>query len=92
MKAIELITEERMEQIYKHKYTTPSDQVINTEGQLAYATRVLIQDGYEKEDRIAHLPFKWNMEIWTKMCKKSYKERLIIAGALIAAEIDRINE
>ncbi len=30
------------------------------------------------------------MNIFTKMCYKPYEERLIIAGALIAAEIDRL--
>jgi hypothetical protein len=31
-----------------------------------------------------------NVKIWNKMAFKPYKERLIIAGALIAAEIDRL--
>jgi hypothetical protein len=32
-----------------------------------------------------------NMETLKKAISKSYKDRLIIAGALIAAEIDRLN-
>ena len=32
----------------------------------------------------------WDEDLWQKMCNKSYKDRLIIAGALIAAEIDRL--
>ncbi len=36
-------------------------------------------------------PEGWNKELHNKMMNKPYKDRLIIAGALIAAEIDRIN-
>jgi len=36
-------------------------------------------------------PKDWDFTTWRKMMKKSYKKRLIIAGALIAAEIDRMN-
>jgi len=36
-------------------------------------------------------PKGWDHKIWEKMCHKNYKKRLIIAGALIAAEIDRLN-
>lgn len=35
-------------------------------------------------------PTGWDKSIWAKMCSKSYKERLIMAGALIAAELDRL--
>ena len=36
------------------------------------------------------MPAIWDMVVVQKMCQKSYKERLIIAGALIAAEIGRV--
>ena len=36
------------------------------------------------------MPSDWDDTISLKMCSKSYKERLIIAGALIAAELDRL--
>lgn len=95
MTGIELITKEREEQIEKHKYTTLSDKMVNAEQQLASAAQYLLEEKTEDKDEIyllAALPYKWNAEIWQKMCNKPYKERLIIAGALIAAEIDRINE
>jgi len=36
-------------------------------------------------------PEGWNEERWNKMLNKSDERRLVIAGALIAAEIDRLN-
>jgi len=36
-------------------------------------------------------PNGWDVDIYKKMRNKSYKERLIIAGALIAAELDRLS-
>ena len=36
-------------------------------------------------------PNGWNIDLYKKMREKPYKERLIIAGALIAAELDRLN-
>ena len=39
----------------------------------------------ELEDMIAFIPDNWNVKIVTRMMEKPYKERLIIAGALIAA-------
>jgi len=38
------------------------------------------------------MPASWDGTIVEKMCNRSYKEKLIIANALIAAEIDRINK
>lgn len=35
-------------------------------------------------------PSFWDKALWKRMIEKPEKERLIIAGALIAAEIDRI--
>lgn len=37
------------------------------------------------------VPEGWSPKVMYKICSKKYKERLIIAGALIAAEIDRLN-
>lgn len=92
MTGIELITKEREEQIEKHKFTTLSDKMLNKEFQLSQAAQLLLNEELPKEEIEFNLPYKWNAEIFEKMCSKSYKERLIIAGALIAAEIDRISE
>lgn len=39
----------------------------------------------------AYLPAAWDENICSNMASKNYIQRLTIAGALIAAEIDRIN-
>lgn len=88
---IELIAQERKEQIEKHERTIEQDATWNTEGQLSdAAAKLCVHDvgGYWGTDL---LPFAWDQAIWDKMTNKPYKERLIIAGALIAAEIDRLN-
>lgn len=79
---IELIAQERAEQIKKHGWTKEHD-ANHASGELtcvacglAYNVPHMIPDNWE--------PFK------QKMLAKKYKERLIIAGALLAAEIDRL--
>lgn len=83
---IELIAQERKEQIEKHGYNTDSDQKYNNH-EIAIVARELL----DYHPSIHGLPASWrNSLVAHKMCSKSYKERLIIAGALIAAEIDRL--
>lgn len=87
---IELIAEERNEQIEKHGRTVDYDVIQNSNEQLSDAASKLCVDdagGYWPTDT---LPLNWRQDLWDKMTNKPYKERLIIAGALIAAEIDRI--
>jgi len=94
--AIELITQERAEQLKKHGFTIQYDIKFNSKRKLAYAARSLIlyfDLNNFSEDKILLLkPYHWDDYVWIKMCRKSYEERLIIAGALIAAEYDRIKE
>ncbi len=84
---IELIAIERQEQIDKHGYDCTSDSY-NDEKQLSIAAILLLM-----ENKMSHYgkPKNWDDLLWNKMVTKSYKERLVIAGALIAAELDRIN-
>ncbi len=91
MTGIELIAKEREEQILKHGRTVHLDVVYNGSGQLRQAAKALLYLGNAK-DVTAHQPMTWLPEVWRKMYLKGYRERLIIAGALIAAELDRINE
>ena len=108
MKAgIELITLERQEQIAKHNYSIENDvkynhgrYTINDEKynnpQLAHAASQLIMQDDDVFRQHCYedifIPQDWDKEIWHKMLNKPYKERLIIAGALIAAEIDRLQK
>jgi hypothetical protein len=84
---IELIVAERQEQIEKHNKTVEYDVKHNAGEQLSYAAEALITDDVHCE---WSAPYGWHPETWNKMKVKPYKERLIMAGALIAAEIDRL--
>lgn len=93
---IELIAIERQEQIEKHGRTTEKDVANNSDNQLIHGADALISRDWTyfgnppAKDEEFGCPEGWDWDIWRKMFNKSYKERLIIAGALIAAEIDRI--
>ncbi len=82
---IELIAQERKEQIEKHGYSVEQDEWHNDNNELIIAAMALLSDDGMR------MPSKWNIVSIQKMINKLYKERLIIAGALIAAELDRIN-
>lgn len=84
---VELIAKERKEQIEKHKRTVELDVKLNFDKQLSTAAMRLLYN----DSSTSSYPIGWNKNIWNHMRNKSYKERLIIAGALIAAEIDRLN-
>lgn len=96
MTGIELIAKEREEQLSRHGFSVQEDQRHNSEFQLMDAAITLAE--YPDENAPDYVPFVqnlppggWDTERWNKMAAKSYKERLIIAGALLAAEIDRIS-
>jgi len=85
MTGIELIAQERLEQKVKHGRSVKYDAQINQFGELKDAAVALI------EGDIEYMPAEWDQTICNYMMRKSLKERLIIAGALIAAELDRLN-
>jgi hypothetical protein len=80
----ELIAKERKEQIEKHGYTVAGDKENNGDLQLQDAAVRLIAGGDQG------VPYGWNESIWRNMLIKPLIERLQIAGAFLAAEIDRI--
>ncbi len=88
---IELIAQERQEQIEKHDRTIKKDVEENDNMQLSLGALMLLSIDYEEGIDTHSYPEGWDEDICTKMIGKSYKERLIIAGALLAAEIDRLN-
>ena len=87
---IELIADERKEQILKHGFDTNHDAMYNDPnahhqtGELTYAALHALWPEGQFYPRTFE---KWFAD---KITTKTYKERLIIAGALLAAEIDRI--
>lgn len=86
---IELIAKERREQIEKHNRTVEYDIQHNKYRQLSIAAQSLLEKFIEYRVKPTS---EWNDKIWDKMINADYIKRLTIAGALIAAEIDRINE
>lgn len=85
MTGVELIAQERLEQKVKHGRTVKHDAEINQFGELREAAVALIQGDIED------MPAEWDQTICNYMMRKPLKERLVIAGALIAAELDRLN-
>lgn len=90
MTGIELIAKERQKQIEKHGFTGVhhrSHPEWYDENQLIQAARYLST----YHCRIGQwYPFNWDRDWFYELCARSYEERIIIAGALIAAEIDRL--
>lgn len=93
---IELIAEERQYQIDKYGFTGEhhlehSEWYGNLQLQEA-AHSLLADELYEQAETYDQIPQNWNPEWWERLCRKPRKERLIIAAALIAAELDRIKK
>jgi hypothetical protein len=85
---IQLIEQERDEQLIKHKRSVKDDYHYNSDNQLQLAAQVmLIKDPHMYFN---NPPKNWDRGIWNKMLDKPYVERLAIAGALAAAIIDVI--
>lgn len=85
MTNIELIAKERDEQIEKHGYTIEDDKKHNQNGVLLDAAVATIR-GHFLDD----FPKHWNRNITRQIINKPLEERLIIAGAFILAELDRL--
>jgi len=83
---IELIAKERREQIEKHGFTAEHDKQ-NSKGEMIDAALFLLSG---EED---YFPATWD-ERWMYKFKAAIKQQsfksFIVAGALIAAEIDRL--
>lgn len=93
---IQLIAEERAEQLEKHGRSVEIDVTINDYYELAVVAQCLIMPPNqevtlsEELNMLNALAESWDQEVLAKTLQKPYKNRLIIAGALLAAEIDRL--
>lgn len=85
---VSLAYEERIRQI-AIGYDLQHDLKVNDTFQLSQAAQVLSKEKITREDEF-QAPFNWDEEHWVKLCKKPYKERLIISSALLMAEFDRV--
>lgn len=80
----ELISEERKEQIEKHGWDIKNDEDYSNNELLKAALFAINPDQFE-------WPFNWTPEFRNKiLLKTNTVERLKVAGAFIAAEIDRL--
>lgn len=92
---VQLISEERQKQIDKHGFTGQhhNDHPEWYDNfQLQYAAIGLLsaefQEGIDSQEAC---PDGWDEEWVRRLLAKTREQRLVIAGALIAAEIDRLN-
>lgn len=92
---LELIREERESQ--KANYTILRDAITHSKGELSRVAQILLwypKKEYSTKDvheMFPNPPEGWNTDQFHKMQDKTYKERLVISAALIAAELDRLN-
>lgn len=86
---IQAFSEERQKQIDKYGFTGKhhaEHPEWYSENQLVLAAKWL----QNKEIKAVWFPDNWDQQWFSRLCIKPYKERLIIAGALLAAEYDRL--
>jgi len=80
---VEEITEERGEQINKHGFDI-NDDVDYGKGELIRAALYAINPD------VFEWPYEWDDTFKKKIARKNKIQRLRVAGALIASEIDRL--
>jgi len=86
MDGVSLIAQERHEQKTKHGYTDE----FQAQNPQYYSNGQLI-DAAHYALTLHGWPASWeNIETKERIAQKSYRDRLIVAGALIAAELDRL--
>jgi len=83
MNGIEKIIVERINQLDKHGYTVESD-LKYVDGQLNSIASALITGNP------LHWPRDWDFELYKKWIEEPRQNQLAIAGAFVAAEIDRL--
>lgn len=80
-----MIAEQRQKQIAKG-HTPQVDYEDNPNQELIFAAASILEDPLEW--RIMKRPCNWDRDEWEEMCRKDTDQRLAIAGAFLAAEID----
>jgi hypothetical protein len=93
MTGIEMIAKERKEQVEKHGFNdVHDDKSFNRCGELKQAAAYLIAETgtNHKDILIADYPDNWHVGFKIKFARKTHIEKLVVAGALLAAEIDRL--
>lgn len=80
MTGIELIAKERQEQIEKHGYTIEHDKIVNANNELLDAAQAILFG--------TEWPRNWSLHAIEKLESKPLYERVVIAGAWMAAWCD----
>lgn len=80
-----MIAQERQEQLEIQMYAPVNDDGYLNNQLLRVSTAIVTGDSGD-------FPTDWDYEWYRKTIRKPINERLAIAGALIAAEIDRLNK
>ena len=89
MDGVYYIGVERSKQKNKHGFTgehSADHPEWYADGQLVEAAQFLLQKGPSGK---FYFPKNWDQEWFSKLCEKPFRKRLEIAGALLAAELDR---
>lgn len=85
-----MIADEReVKQIMKHGFTgehAAAHPEWYANGQLVEAAMVIASAEIDE----LYAPERWDHSWFQRLCQKSYVDRLVIAGAFLAAEIDRL--
>lgn len=92
---VELIAKERQKQIDKHGFTAEhhvAHPEWYEEKQLPQAAVSMLLPDLMPNDLISDVPANWDSVWFNNLLERPSKERLIIAGALIAAELDRLDQ
>ena len=85
MTGAQKIQRERFEQIEHHRRTLGHDLAYNQNGELKQAAKYCITLD------MADWPQGWDTSFAAKIARKTEDDRLAVAGALLAAEIDRLD-
>ena len=84
------IIQERADQVNKYNYTAEyhaNNPKLYNDNQLVYAAQILMFDLHY----FMPCPNYWDKDWWRKLQLKPKEEKLAIAGAFIACEIDRLS-
>ncbi len=91
LNGVALIAKERMEQLCKHGYNSIDDYTSYKNGELTEMARMLCIKDLRGFNITLNTSHQVDEDLFHKMMSKPFRSRVIIAGSLLAAEIDRIN-
>lgn len=90
LKGVELIAIERQEQVDKHGFGPDHDAYADHDRGELVAAAVYLLSKVPRGEKLGLYPKHWAGRHKFKFDEKTRLEKLVVAGALIAAEIDRI--